>query len=82
MHQRPTQPWGAVGMPQYFLFAWQVTRPILILFHQSRDDVFNDLKKKKSPLAHLLLYSGILQLHFFLLSLTLGESLTIPLLSC
>lgn len=48
MHQRPTQPRGAVGMPQYFLFAWQVTHPILILLHQSRDDVFNDFLKKSS----------------------------------
>ena len=29
-------------MPQYFLFAWQVTHHILILLHQSSDDVFND----------------------------------------
>lgn len=36
---------GAVGMPQGFLFAWLVTHPILILLHQSKNDVFNDFFK-------------------------------------
>lgn len=35
-------------MPQYFLFAWQVTHHILILLHQSSDDVFNDFFFKYS----------------------------------
>lgn len=76
--QRPAQPWQAVGMPHYFLFAWQVTHCILILLYQSRHDVFNDF----FFLILLLVFffnSWNICLHLFLLSLTLGVSWTISL---
>lgn len=49
---------GAVGMPQGFLFAWLVTHPILILLHQSKNEVFNDFFFKSSCSSPFVFMDG------------------------